>query len=175
MRLTCKKPKRGFAVKERSSFKLSIFDPKLRLSLKKKLLKRRCSCKFYKSALRINERKTPLYESLISLEEMYRVESFHHIIHSMVEHIKKGGSLSSALAKFPDSFSSLYVAMIRAGEAIGALDKTLIKLAELITKQNRLKKKFVTSLIYPGLLFGLFLFCDYGDANICHPFYQRAF
>src|SRR5207248_697913 len=98
--------------------------------------------------------KIPLYESLLSLEEMYRGEPVHHIIQSLVEHIKKGETLSSALSLFPRSFSSLYIAMVKAGEAVGVLDKTLIKLADLIQKQNQLKKKLISSLIYPALLLG---------------------
>jgi len=95
----------------------------------------------------------PLYESLLSLEEQYRHESFHSIILFLCEQIKKGTSLSQAMRQFPESFSQLYCSMIAAGESVGALDTTLEKLASLLAKQRRLKKQLTTALIYPILLF----------------------
>jgi general secretion pathway protein F len=96
--------------------------------------------------------KVPLYESLISIEEMYRGEPFHYLLQQVTEDIKSGCSLSMAMEKFPHSFSPLYLAMVRAGEAVGTLDMALSKLTTLLTRQNLLKKKLVTSLIYPALL-----------------------
>lgn len=130
----------GTIILKLSVIKLSIFDPKIYFNLRKRTLKGDTLVNFTNQLCELMKAKIPLYESLISLEEMYRGEPFHHIVHTLVESIKKGGTLSAAMEKFPDAFSSLYVAMIRAGEAIGALDKTLIKLAELISKQNQLKK-----------------------------------
>ena len=95
----------------------------------------------------------PLYESLLSLEEQYRNESFHPIILSLCEQIKKGSPLSEALKKFPESFGHLYCAMITAGESVGALDTSLEKLVKLLSKQRKLKKQLITALIYPLVLF----------------------
>lgn len=95
----------------------------------------------------------PLYESLLSLEEQYRHESFHPIILSLCDRIKKGASLSEAMEQFPVSFNRLYCAMIAAGESVGVLDKTLEKLANLLAKQRKLKKQLLTALLYPAILF----------------------
>jgi len=95
----------------------------------------------------------PLYESLLSLEEQYRTESFHPVILSLCDQIKKGTPLSEALKKFPDSFNHLYCALIAAGESVGALDTSLEKLAQLLSKQQKLKKQLITALIYPFVLF----------------------
>ncbi len=132
--------------------KIHPFQSTFLSSFKKKSFNGTVLATFTSQFSELMKAKVPLYESLLSLEEMYRGESFHHVVQSLVDHIKKGETLSSALSKFPDSFSTLYVSMIKAGEAIGALDTTLVKLADLIQKQNQLKKKLVTSLIYPGLL-----------------------
>ncbi len=96
----------------------------------------------------------PLYESLLSLEEQYRQDSFHSVLLTLCEQIKGGSSLSDALNKFPDSFNRIYCSMVAAGESVGALDVTLDKLATLLAKQNKLKKQIITALIYPTLLFG---------------------
>jgi general secretion pathway protein F len=94
----------------------------------------------------------PLYESLLCLEEQYRHEPFHSLIHTLCEQIKKGNSLSEAMGQFPESFNHLYCAMIAAGESVGILDATLEKLASLLAKQRKLKKQLTTAMIYPILL-----------------------
>lgn len=99
----------------------------------------------------------PLYESLLSLEEQYRQESFHSILLHLCEQIKGGSSLSQAMEHYPDSFNRLYCSMVAAGESVGALDQTLEKLALLLGKQQKLKKQIITALIYPALLFGFSL------------------
>lgn len=94
----------------------------------------------------------PLYESLQTLEEQYRTETFHRVILSLCEQIKAGQSLSQAMANFPASFDKLYRAMITAGESVGALDLVLEKLSQLLQKQSKLKRQITTAMIYPGVL-----------------------
>lgn len=94
----------------------------------------------------------PLYESLNSIEEQYRKDSFHPLIIRLCESIKEGGSLSSAMREFPASFSHDYCAMVEAGESIGALDIALDKLALMLAKKRKLNKQIVTALLYPAIL-----------------------
>lgn len=94
----------------------------------------------------------PLYESLVTLEEQYRNESYHRILLSLCDQIKAGKSLSDAMGNFPESFDKLYRAMIMAGEAVGALNTVLERLSHLLTRQNKLKKQLATAMIYPAVL-----------------------
>lgn len=94
----------------------------------------------------------PLYESLVTLEEQYRNEPYHRVLLSLCERIKAGGSLSEAMASFPQSFDKLYRAMIAAGESIGALNVVLSRLAHFLSRQMKLKKQITTALIYPAIL-----------------------
>ena len=94
----------------------------------------------------------PVYESLLTVEEQIRTESYHRVILSLCEKIKKGSSLSDAMAEFPDSFNKLYISMIRAGEQAGALNVVLDRLSELLTKQNKLRIEIQTAMIYPSIL-----------------------
>lgn len=96
----------------------------------------------------------PLYESLLSLEEQYRKEKFHPLLLCLCDEIKKGASLNFAMQQFPETFSPLYRAMIAAGEAVGALDITLQKLALFLSKQMKFKKQLLSALLYPSLLLG---------------------
>lgn len=96
----------------------------------------------------------PLYESLLALEEQYRQEKFHPVLHHLCERIKAGQALSVAMEEYPGSFDRLYRAMVASGESVGALGPVLEKLSRYLTRQNALKKQIVTAMIYPGLLAG---------------------
>jgi type II secretory pathway component PulF len=63
-----------------------------------------------------------------------------------------GESLADALARWPKSFSSVYVAMVRAGEAGGFLDVVLGQIAEFRAREADLKGKVKASLVYPVFL-----------------------
>jgi general secretion pathway protein F len=94
----------------------------------------------------------PLYQSLLAIEEQSRQEPYHRIILSLCEQIKAGASLSQAMSAYPDSFNKLYCSMITAGEAVGALNIVLEKLATLLSKQIKLKSEIITAMVYPGIL-----------------------
>lgn len=94
----------------------------------------------------------PLYESLVALEEQYRGEPFDRVVLSLCEKVKAGTPLSEAMADFPNTFDRLYCSMITAGESAGALEIVLEKLAELLAKQEKLKKEIATAMIYPSIL-----------------------
>jgi general secretion pathway protein F/type IV pilus assembly protein PilC len=94
----------------------------------------------------------PLYESLIALEDQFRSEPGHRVVLSICEQIKRGKSLSAAMADFPGSFDQQYRAMIISGESVGDLSACLTRLSELLKKQSALQKKLVTSAIYPVIL-----------------------
>jgi len=66
-----------------------------------------------------------------------------------------GMSLADAMAKSPDTFPRVYVAMVEAGEAGGFLDVVLAQIAEFQSREKDLKSKVVTAMIYPCILFFL--------------------
>lgn len=63
-----------------------------------------------------------------------------------------GSALADALAKFPATFSTVYIAMIRAGEAGGFLDVVLSQIADFRTREQDLKGKVKAAMIYPIIL-----------------------
>ncbi|MCP9452484.1 MAG: type II secretion system inner membrane protein GspF [Nitrospira sp.] len=68
------------------------------------------------------------------------------------EQIRNGRSLSDVLETHPKDFSRIYVHMVRAGEASGALDQILTRLADFLEKQLALKHKITNALLYPVLM-----------------------
>lgn len=63
-----------------------------------------------------------------------------------------GTALADALAKHPKSFSSVYIAMVRAGEAGGFLDVVLSQIAEFRAREQDLKGKVKAAMVYPIFL-----------------------
>jgi type IV pilus assembly protein PilC len=68
------------------------------------------------------------------------------------EEIEAGSTLSEAMAKSPKAFDRLYVNMIKAGEAGGALEVILRRLAEFKERSLALKRKVKGALIYPAVV-----------------------
>ncbi len=68
------------------------------------------------------------------------------------EDIVGGTALADALAKWPKNFSTVYVAMVRAGETGGFLDVVLSQIADFRTREQDLKGKVKAAMIYPIVL-----------------------
>lgn len=66
--------------------------------------------------------------------------------------IRAGINFSSALKKHSQHFGSLYIALVRAGEASGKLDDILLRLADNLEKKRELIGKIRGALIYPAIL-----------------------
>lgn len=63
-----------------------------------------------------------------------------------------GQSLADALGKWPQAFSSVYVAMVRAGEAGGFLHVVLQQIADFRQREQDLKGKVKAAMVYPAVL-----------------------
>src|SRR5215207_4168866 len=73
-----------------------------------------------------------------------------------------GMSLSDAMARSPETFPRVYIAMVEAGETGGFLDVVLAQIADFQAREKELKGKVVTALMYPAILlvlaFGVMIF-----------------
>ncbi len=74
------------------------------------------------------------------------------ILGNVRDKVRSGSSLAAALAGEPRSFSKLYVGLVRAGEAGGALPASLERLAGLLERERSLTASMRAALIYPALL-----------------------
>jgi type II secretory pathway component PulF len=63
-----------------------------------------------------------------------------------------GMSLSDAMARSPETFPRVYVAMVEAGEAGGFLDVVLAQIADFQAREKDLQGKVITALMYPVIL-----------------------
>lgn len=79
-------------------------------------------------------------------------KALKRVLFDVEEELKQGNALSAAAAKHPKVFSTMFINMIKAGEASGALDDTLDRLATQFEKQSETRSKIVSALTYPMVL-----------------------
>ena len=93
----------------------------------------------------------PLLRSLRVLKEQ-RKGAAVAVLGRVSEDIESGALFSEALAKHPASFPKIYVSMVKAGEAGGALESVLNRLAEFMEKEAKLKGKIKAAMAYPAVI-----------------------
>lgn len=99
----------------------------------------------------------PLYDSLLTLEEKYRRTKLHPLFLDLCDQVKEGRLFSEALKDYPKVFDPIYLSMVQAGEESGALEQSFAELEKLIGREQALKKKLSTAMIYPAFLGGFCL------------------
>jgi general secretion pathway protein F len=97
----------------------------------------------------------PLVASLEALISQITNPLFKKVVAQIKESVNEGNSLAYALSSHHRIFSSVYVNMVRAGEASGSLDVVLDRLADLGEHQQALRGRFKAALAYP--IFMLFI------------------
>jgi general secretion pathway protein F len=94
----------------------------------------------------------PVHEAVTALFEQERPGELQQVLGRIRERLAEGAGLSRALAAEPAVFGESYVAMVAAGEASGALETVLERLAQFQEDQESLRSSVTTALIYPILM-----------------------
>lgn len=98
----------------------------------------------------------PLDRALQMLLELPEGERARHVVERIRDRVRGGSSLSRAMEEEHGVFSKLYLNMVRAGEAGGALDAALARLADYLERARKLRESVIGALVYPAfLLFGV--------------------
>ena len=92
--------------------------------------------------------------------------------------VRSGSSLADAVAAYPQSFSRLYIGLVRAGEAGGTLPATLERLADMLERERKLAASIRASMLYPVILVvaaigSIFLLLDYVLPQFA-PIFEQA-
>lgn len=106
-------------------------------------------CTFTRQLSTLQDAGLPILRSLRILEGQSKPGPLKNSLMNIIEDIEGGSTLSEAMAKQPKAFDALYVNMVRAGEAGGALEIILRRLAEFKEKAQSLKRKVQGAMIYP--------------------------
>ncbi len=97
----------------------------------------------------------PLVQCLEALQDQTEDACFRIVIRDVRADISQGNSFSSAVRKFPNSFNTLFVSMVEAGEASGGLAEILGKVAGYFESTVKLTKKVKSAMTYPIAVIGL--------------------
>lgn len=108
----------------------------------------------------------PLLRALKTLSDQSKNPAMRKVLQDTAIAVEGGTTFSEALMKNPKSFDKLYLNMVRAGEAAGALETILDRLATFMEKAIRMAGKIKAAMVYPvmvlvmamGITSGLLIF-----------------
>ena len=104
----------------------------------------------------------PILRALTSLGDHAESPALKKIIGNVVKDVQGGSPLADALGKYPNTFSDVYVNMVRAGEAAGILDDILKRLALQQEKNAAIRKKVKSAMTYPMVLIFITILAFFG-------------
>jgi len=130
--------------KEGSALQMTIKIPGLTTRIKPKQL-----TEFTRQLATLIDAGLPLVRSLNILRDQAKPGILKEILTDLVERIEGGSTFSEALAQHPQSFSKLYINMVKAGELGGILEVVLNRTAEFMEKELALRGKIKGAMIYP--------------------------
>jgi type IV pilus assembly protein PilC len=116
-----------------------------------------------------------LIRALSILEEQNENPVFAGMLGEVRESVEQGNSLSAALESHPAVFGHLYVSMVRAGEVGGALDETLVRLADTLEANVRLRSKVKSAMAYPVVVFSLIILIVTGMLMFVVPIFKKMY
>ena len=90
-----------------------------------------------------------LLECLEILREQAESPNFRATLSGVIDEVRSGSDLSRALARYSKVFGAIYISMVRAGEASGSLDEILVRLAEYLEANARLRREIKSAMTYP--------------------------
>lgn len=128
------------------------------------ILERLSSFKFFnkvkhKDVVVLSRQLATLFEAKIAVMDSLRLLAgqvtnirLKESLTEIIENIKGGSSLSSAMSRHPDIFSVFYINMIKSGEESGKLEEIFSSLADHLERSYELASKTKNALIYPAFV-----------------------
>lgn len=98
--------------------------------------------------------RVPIIQALRILQDQITGKYLLFIVGDLISSVENGDSLSSAMAKHGKVFGTVYVSLVKSGEAAGSLDKSLVYLADQLEKDYELKSKVKGAMTYPVFVLG---------------------
>ena len=95
----------------------------------------------------------PILQVLSMLRDQLESPAIKEVIEDVRKSLEGGVTLSKCFEKYPQYFDSVYINLIKAGEASGKLDVFLLKIVDSLEKKEKIKKKIKGALMYPSIMF----------------------
>jgi type IV pilus assembly protein PilC len=117
-----------------------------------------------KDVVILSRQMATLFQAQISALRIFRLlgaqienPTLRRYLANIADDLQGGSSISNALAKYPDAFSTFYVNMVRAGEESGKLDSVFDYLADYLDRTYEVTSKAKNALIYPAFVVATFV------------------
>jgi len=95
----------------------------------------------------------PILQVLTMLRDQLESPAIKEVIEDIRKSLEGGVTLSKCFEKYPEYFDTVYINLIKAGEASGKLDVFLLKIVDSLEKKEKIKKKIKGALMYPSIMF----------------------
>ena len=95
----------------------------------------------------------PILQVLAMLRDQLESPAIKEVIEDIRKSLEGGVTLSKCFEKYPQYFDTVYINLIKAGEASGKLDVFLLKIVDSLEKKEKIKKKIKGALMYPSIMF----------------------
>lgn len=116
------------------------------------------------------EVQIPLVDAIAVLRDQSKSNKyFTEILDQIVLDMQDGNLLSDAIEKHPKVFDTLFVSIIRSGEASGGLQEALLYMADYLEEQYDLNNKIKGALAYPVFVMLIFVVLGLGIAYFVLP------
>lgn len=109
-------------------------------------------CTFTRQFSTLQDAGLPVLRSLRILEGQMKPGALKNALIDVVDDVESGSTLSEAFGKHPKCFDRLYVNMVKAGEAGGALEIILKRLADFKEKAQSLQRRITGAMVYPTVV-----------------------
>ena len=117
-----------------------------------------------KDIVLMSKQAATLFEAQVSAVKIFELlgsnsesKTLKRALLQIADDIRGGTSISGAMAKQPEIFSTFYVSMIRAGEESGNLTQTFQFLADYLERNYNLTSKTKNALVYPAFIIFTFI------------------
>jgi type IV pilus assembly protein PilC len=166
---------KGFIPLEVTTKRTSALDKELKIPGFGKRIKTKDVALFSRQLATMVNSGLTLVRSLSVLEEQAENPLLADVVAQVRTKVEQGSSLSAALAEHPKAFNHLYVSMIQAGEVGGALDETLLRLADTLEAGVRLRSKVKSAMAYPVVVLTLILIIVTAMLLFIVPIFKRLY
>src|ERR671933_910469 len=116
-----------------------------------------------------------MLRALYVLEEQQENPKLKEAFAQVRKDVEAGLALSDALARHPDIFNELYVAMVAAGETGGILEETLHRVADQLEKDASLRRQIKSAMVYPIVIFSFAVVVILALAAFLVPVFEGVF
>ncbi|MCQ9208003.1 MAG: type II secretion system F family protein [Omnitrophica bacterium] len=96
----------------------------------------------------------PLVKALYTLTE--QLDGYlKEVVAKITTQVEAGDKFSTCLGRYPRIFPNVFASMIKAAELGGMMDEVLKKLSTFLEKEERLRNRVRSALIYPAFVLGV--------------------